>query len=123
MVAGISLATRRRARSKPTDAGTAVAATSAPRTPSGRPPIVPLFIVGFMALVLVRSFVPVPGIVLSAADLLQTVFIAMALFAIGASLRVERLVRSGIRTLAAGAISWALILALGLGFVAVAAAS
>jgi uncharacterized membrane protein YadS len=66
----------------------------------------------------VRSLLSVPEVLLDAADLVQTVFIAMALFAIGASLRLETLARSGLRSLAAGLLSWTLILALGLGFVA-----
>lgn len=79
-----------------------------------RPPIVPLFIVGFVALVLVRTFVPIPDAVLAIADIVQSALLAMALFAIGASLRLEQLVRSGPRALAAGAVSWVLILGLAL---------
>jgi len=86
--------------------------------PTGkRPPIVPLFIVGFVALVLVRTFVPVPEVVLALADVVQSALLAAALFGIGAGLRLERLVRSGPRALAAGALSWALILGLALGAV------
>jgi len=105
MVAIISLVTRRRQ------------AGAVEPTASTRPPIVPLFIVGFIAMVLVRSFVPVPDALLNAADLLQTILIAMALFAIGASLRLETLARSGVRSLAAGLVAWIVILALALGFV------
>ena len=97
----------------------AVAALSAPSRTDGaaRPPVVPLFIVGFVALVLVRSFLPVPEVVLAVADVLQSVLLAAALFAIGASLRLETLVRSGGRTLAAGLVSWLLILGLALALV------
>jgi uncharacterized integral membrane protein (TIGR00698 family) len=108
MVAGISLATRR-AAAQPAPARAA---------PATQPPVVPLFVVGFVMLVLVRSLLSVPEVLLDAADLVQTVFIAMALFAIGAALRLETLARSGLRSLAAGLLSWTLILALGLGFVA-----
>jgi len=87
-----------------------------------RPPIVPLFIVGFVVLILVRSFLPVPDAVIVGADVLQNVFIAMALFAIGASLRLEKLAKSGLRSIAAGAVAWIVILALGLGFVAIVSA-
>jgi uncharacterized integral membrane protein (TIGR00698 family) len=130
MVAVISLVTRRRQVLKdrqsleggqPLEAGQSLEAGQTPvvgAAPSTRPPIVPLFIVGFIALVLVRSFLPVPEAVLGAADLLQTIFIAMALFAIGASLRLETLARSGLRAVGAGLLSWVAILGLGLGFVA-----
>ncbi len=100
MVAITSLITRRR--------GTATGA---------RPPIVPLFIIGFLALVLVRTFVPMPDAVLSVASILQSVLLAMALFAIGASLRLEQLARSGARALGAGLVSWVVLLGLGLGIV------
>ena len=80
-----------------------------------RPPIVPLFILGFLALVLVRTFLPVPDVVLQIADIVQSALLATALFAIGASLRLERLARSGPRALAAGALSWLVILLLALG--------
>ncbi|MCU1405378.1 MAG: putative sulfate exporter family transporter [Glaciihabitans sp.] len=99
MVAVISLASRR-------------------ELPAGkRPPVIPLFIVGFAALVLVRSFVPVHEVVLGIADVVQNIFIAMALFSIGASLRLEKLARSGLRSLAAGLVAWVAILGLGLLFV------
>ncbi|TBN56062.1 putative sulfate exporter family transporter [Glaciihabitans arcticus] len=97
----------------------AVAALTAPARQDGtkRPPIVPLFIVGFIAMVLVRSVLPVPEAVLAIADLLQSVLLAAALFAIGASLRLETLARSGARTVGAGVVSWLLILGLALALV------
>jgi uncharacterized membrane protein YadS len=81
---------------------------------ASRPPIVPLFIVGFVAAVLVRTVLPIPDAALAIADTLQSVVLAAALFAIGASLRLERLIRSGPRALAAAALSWLVILALAL---------
>ena len=79
-----------------------------------RPPLVPLFIVGFLALVLVRTFLPLPDAALAIAAIVQSALLAAALFAIGASLRLERLLRSGPRALLAGALSWIAILALAL---------
>ncbi len=84
-----------------------------------RPVIAPLFIVGFIGMVLARSFLPVPGLALAAADTLQSLLLAMALFAIGASLRLEKLFDSGLRALAAGLLSWVVILALALGLVSI----
>lgn len=95
----------------------AVASISARRTlPVGaaRPPIVPLFIVGFVAAVLARTFLPIPDAALQVADVLQSILLAAALFAIGASLRLEKLARSGPRALAAAALSWLVILGLAL---------
>ncbi len=102
MVAVASLAEHRRARA----AGEAGGAL---------PPVVPLFIAGFAALVVVRSLLPVPAEVVAAADLVRSVLLAAALVAIGAGLRLERLARTGGRALAAAALSWLVILAAGLG--------
>jgi uncharacterized integral membrane protein (TIGR00698 family) len=82
-----------------------------------QPAIVPLFIVGFLAMVAVRSFLPVPAEVLVIAGIVQSVLLSMALFAIGASLRLEKLARSGVRGLGAGLVSWVVLLGLGLGIV------
>ena len=113
MVAVASIATRRRS---------AVSESGSGQTPGARPPIVPLFIVGFVALVLVRTFWSgIPDEVLGAADIVQSVLLAAALTAIGASLRLERIAQSGLRSLAAGALSWVVILGLALGTVALAA--
>jgi len=81
------------------------------------PPVVPVFIIGFIAAVLARSFLPIPSSALVAADILQSTLLAAALFGIGASLRLEALARSGLRSLGAGLVSWIVILALALGVV------
>jgi uncharacterized integral membrane protein (TIGR00698 family) len=102
MVAITSIGTRRRL------------ASTAETPATKRPPIIPLFIVGFAVLVLVRTFIPVPDAVLTIAALVQSSLLAAALFAIGASLRLERLVREGPRALLAGALSWIVILVMAL---------
>ncbi|MES2170939.1 MAG: putative sulfate exporter family transporter, partial [Actinomycetota bacterium] len=79
MVAIASIQTRRRAVPEPAEG----------RPLAKNPPIVPLFIVGFLAAVLIRTVVPLPDGVLAAADVLQSALLAAALFAIGASLRLE----------------------------------
>jgi uncharacterized integral membrane protein (TIGR00698 family) len=86
-------------------------------TEGKRPAIVPLFIVGFLAAVLIRSFLPLPDAALQVADVVQSALLAMALFGIGASLRLEQLARSGLRALGAGLVAWVVILGLALGVV------
>lgn len=111
MVAGVSLVTRR------ADARAAV-------TPSARPALVPLFVAGFLAAVLVRTLLlplvaePVATTVLDVADVAQNALFAVALFALGTSIRFARLARTGWRALIVGLVSWALIAALSLGAVA-----
>jgi uncharacterized integral membrane protein (TIGR00698 family) len=106
MVAITSLATRRRGSS-----------TGSETDARKQPAIVPLFILGFLVLVLVRTFVPLPDVVLAIASILQSILLAMALYGIGASLRLEQLARSGVRALGAGLVSWVVLLGLGLGIV------
>jgi uncharacterized integral membrane protein (TIGR00698 family) len=106
MVAIASLHSRRAARAAGVTAGKL-------------PPVVPLFIVGFVVLVLVRSLVPVPDAIVDAVDVVRNALLAAALVGIGAGLRLERLLRSGGRAIAAGALAWLVILALGLAVAAV----
>jgi uncharacterized integral membrane protein (TIGR00698 family) len=82
-----------------------------------RPAIVPLFVAGFIVAVLVRSFVPLPQVVIDSADLLQTALLAMALFGLGTAVRLRTLLGTGWRALAVGLLSWVLIAALALGAV------
>ena len=82
-----------------------------------RPPIVPLFVAGFLVAVLVRTFIPLPIAVTDGADTLQTVLLAMALFGLGTAVRLRTLVGTGWRALVTGLASWALIAALALGAV------
>lgn len=79
-----------------------------------RAPLIPLFVVSFIVAVLVRSFVPLPGALLAGADTVQTALLAMALFALGASVRLGPLLRTGWRALVVGLLSWTLIAALAL---------
>ena len=93
------------------------AAASGSTGAGSRPAIVPLFILGFIAAVLIRTFLPLPEVALATADFVQSALLACALFAIGATLRLEQLARSGLRALAVGLLSWIVILGLALGLV------
>jgi len=106
----------------PSSATSAASAASSdpdgvPSAPLARIPIVPLFVVGFVAAVLLKSFLPIPEAVLAAADAVQTVALAAALFALGTSVRIRSLVRTGWRALIVGLSSWLLIGVLALGIV------
>lgn len=74
-----------------------------------RAPIVPLFVLGFIVAVALRSLVPLPSEVLATAQVLQTILLGMALFGLGAGIRFAELARTGVRTAVAGLAAWALI--------------
>ncbi|HYH30049.1 MAG TPA: putative sulfate exporter family transporter [Pseudonocardia sp.] len=105
MVAGVGLVARRRR-----GAGTGT-----------RPPLVPLFVLGFLAMMLLRSSGTVPQAVLSVAQVLTTLLFAAALFGLGSAVRVGALLRTGRRGLALGALSTALVALTGLGALALTA--
>lgn len=79
-------------------------------TPDGkRPPIVPLFVLGFLATMCLRSTGAVPDALLSAAQVLTTLLFAAALFGLGTAVRIGALLRTGRRGLALGAASTVLV--------------
>nr|WP_157002370.1 putative sulfate exporter family transporter [Agromyces laixinhei] len=82
-----------------------------------RPAIVPLFVAGFLAAVLLNTLVPLPEWVRSGADAVQTTLLAMALFALGASIRLGELATTGWRALVVGLTSWVLVAGLAYGAV------
>ncbi|MEO7146502.1 MAG: putative sulfate exporter family transporter [Terrimesophilobacter sp.] len=84
-----------------------------------RPPILPLFVAGFLAATVLRTFVDLPDVVLNGADILQTAFLAVALFGLGSAVRLRELVHTGWRALIVGLLSWLLIAVLALGAVAI----
>lgn len=75
----------------------------------GRPPLVPLFVVGFLVAVGLRSSGVVPAVVLSAAEALQTVLLAAALAGLGAGVRWRTLRSVGGRPLVLGLLGWLLV--------------
>ena len=80
-----------------------------------RPPIVPLFVLGFVALAALRTTGWLSPGILDAAAVLQDVLLGMALFGLGSAVRVGGLLHTGARALLAALASWLLIAGLGLG--------
>ncbi len=102
LVAGVSIARRRRE-------GGRVAATNSTSAAVRRPPAVPLFVVGFLAAIVVRTTGIVPHAGLDAIKQLQTILLAAALFGLGCAVHVARLRRVGGRPLVLGLVSWFLV--------------
>ncbi|WP_462417933.1 YeiH family protein [Kytococcus sp. Marseille-QA3725] len=79
------------------------------------PPVVPFFVVAFLAMVLVRTWVPMPADLLDAVKLLQTLLLAGAMWALGTGVRWERLRTVGGAPFALAGITTAVVGAIGLG--------
>jgi uncharacterized integral membrane protein (TIGR00698 family) len=108
MVAIVGAVERRRNSAADAASGSA----GAEAHPAKRPPVVPLFVLGFLAAVLARTFMPLPDGVLEVADVLQTALLATALFALGTGIRFRELARTGWKALIVGLGSWVFIAAL-----------
>ncbi|MGW1679911.1 YeiH family protein [Saccharopolyspora sp. NPDC002376] len=78
-----------------------------------RPPIMPLFVLGFLVAVAVRSTGVLPEAVLDGAKQLTTVLLTGALFALGFGVRIKALLRNGPKAFVLGACSTLLVTALG----------
>ncbi|RFU20530.1 YeiH family protein [Geodermatophilus marinus] len=90
------------------------------RQPAGgpegrRPPLVPLFVVGFLAMVVVRSTGIVPGAVLHVAGAVQVGLLSAAMFALGCGVRLSSLRRVGPRPLLLALVSTVVVASVSLG--------
>jgi uncharacterized integral membrane protein (TIGR00698 family) len=94
LVAGMSIVRRRRGEVKPGEK---------------RPPLVPLFVLGFLALIAIRTTGLLSAGVLDGAKTVQTYALAAALFGLGTGVHFASLRRTGLRGAALGLASWALI--------------
>ncbi|GAA3486673.1 YeiH family protein [Streptomyces cremeus] len=96
LVAAVALSVRRR-RTAPVAAG------------QRRPPVVPLFVAGFLAMVLLRSTGLVPGIGLDLAQHAQELLLAAALFGLGSAVHLPSLTRTGGRVAGLGLAAWVVV--------------
>lgn len=114
IAAGVSIHQRRSERAE-------VAATRGAGAAAAvkRPPLVPLFILGFIAAMALRTTGLLPEPVLDGAQILQTMLLSAAMFALGLGVHLRSLLRLGFRPILLGALSTAVILATSLGGIAV----
>ncbi len=91
------------------------AAGGAAESLAGRAPLVPLFVLGFLAAVALRSTGWLPDPVVAAAPVVTTVLLAGAMFGLGTGIHLRRLARSGGRWLAVGGLSTLVMSAVVLG--------
>ncbi len=97
MVAGVSLSRRRRGAGQHSDGA------------ASRPPILPLFVVGFLAAIALRSTGWLHTAWLDVASVVEQISLAAALVGLGAGVKVAKLRAIGGRPLLLGAISWILV--------------
>jgi uncharacterized integral membrane protein (TIGR00698 family) len=71
-------------------------------------PLVPGFVLGFCAMVLAATWLPLPGLAVHAGQTTGTVLLSAAMFALGSGVRLHALRRLGVRPLllAAAATAW-----------------
>lgn len=82
--------------------------------PGHLPPVVPLFVLGFVAMVALRSSGWLAEGYLDAGAGLQDILLGAALFGLGSAVRIRTLLHTGTRALFAALAAWLLIAALGL---------
>ena len=108
LVAAVSIARRRAARTS------AAAQSGTADHGARRPPVVPLFVGGFVACVLLRSSGWIPDSVLDVAKWGQDLALTAALFGLGAAVDLPHLARTGARTAALGLAATLVALVVGL---------
>ena len=80
-----------------------------PMTKGARPPLLPLFVAGFLAMVLVRTTGVIPVAWLDPIRLIEGFLFTVSLAGVGFGVDVSRLRRLGGRPLALGMATWALV--------------
>lgn len=101
LVAALVVGARRRVRAAPGGAA-----------PKGhRPPLVPLFVAGFLAMVALRTTGWLPAPALDAAGTAQELLLAAALFGLGSAVHLPTLSRTGARVAALGLAAWVIVAA------------
>jgi uncharacterized membrane protein YadS len=78
-------------------------------TPAKRPPIVPLFVLGFLACVALRSTGVIPTGALTAISQVQVAALGAALFGMGAAVQIRSLFRGSGRVLLVSSLSTLLV--------------
>lgn len=114
MVFGVGIARRRRLDAERTAAGTGSDDEAAPHVP-----IVPLFVVGFLAMIALRATGWLSDDALALAKDAETLLLTAGMFGLGAGVRLDRLRRLGGRPLLLGVISWVLVAGAALGMAVV----
>ncbi|HWM38337.1 MAG TPA: putative sulfate exporter family transporter [Streptomyces sp.] len=114
LVAAVVLSVRARAKADARTARTRTGTAADAARPDNdikaqRPPLIPLFVLGFLLMVAARTTGWLPGSALGLAGTLQEVLLAAALFGLGSAVHLPTLARTGWRVAALGLCSWVVI--------------
>ncbi len=74
-----------------------------------RPAIVPMFVIAFILMVIVRSALALPDWILGLGSILQVILFSAAMFGLGCSVRLRSLIRIGVRPFLLAATSTTLV--------------
>ena len=108
LVATIAM-TRRPRPLPPTPNTTTTPDPTAPTTTTKRPPLVPLFVLGFLAMIALRSTGILSTTQVNLSQTAANLLLSAGLFALGTAVDIPKLARTGARALTLGLISWLLI--------------
>ena len=103
LVAGVSFARRRKL------ASSRAASENTTALASKLPPMVPLFVIGFLVAISLNSFLEIPQMALSNIKWIEKSLLASALVGLGAGVDARKLRSIGARPLVLGLISWLLV--------------
>ncbi|WP_432047112.1 YeiH family protein [Streptomyces asiaticus] len=111
LVAALATSVRARGRAKRTEdrAAQGEGAVQGEETQRRRPPLVPLFVLGFLAMTALRSTDVLSSTVLDTAATAQELLLAAALFGLGSAVHLPSLTRTGARVAALGLCAWVVI--------------
>jgi uncharacterized integral membrane protein (TIGR00698 family) len=83
-------------------------------TTAKRPPLIPLFVLAFIACVALRSGNVLPGVVIADVKVVQTALLTVAMFALGTGVRAAMIRKVGARPFVLAAVSTAWVAAIAL---------
>ncbi|GAC1540297.1 MAG: putative sulfate exporter family transporter [Acidimicrobiales bacterium] len=109
MVAGVGLARRRRTASEVAGPDDSRPSTTSAEKTTRRPPLLPLFVAGFLVAIAVRSSGVLPASWLHPLKVAQDVTLAAALVGLGTGVQAAKLRKVGGRPLLLGLLSWVLV--------------
>ncbi len=109
LVAGVAVVVRRNLRGAAAGSGGGSGGAENSVKAGSRPPIVPLFVAGFLAMIVLRTTGVLPERALGLAGDAQELLLAAALFGLGSAVHLPTMIRTGGRIALLGLGSWVVV--------------